>query len=81
MEGRPLDYESHRARWQPTGEDGQVADIDQSKGAAVLRMEVRRVVIVEEHLDDDAEEPADLRHGLARGVAPGRRLPASCPSP
>ena len=63
MEGRPLDHESHRARWQPTGEDGQVADIDQSKGVAVLRMEVRRVVIVEEHLDDDVEETADLRHG------------------
>jgi len=26
-------------------------------------MKVRRVVIVEEHLDDDAEEKADLRHG------------------
>ena len=24
--------------------------------------EVRRIVIVKEHLDDDAEEPADLRH-------------------
>jgi hypothetical protein len=43
-------------------------------------MEVRRIVIVEEHLDDDAEEPADFRHGQARGATQGRRLPASCPS-
>jgi hypothetical protein len=26
-------------------------------------MEVRRMVIVEEYLNDDAEEPANLRHG------------------
>ena len=51
MERRPLDHESHRARRQPTGEDGQVADIDQGKVAAVLGVEVRRVVIVKEHLD------------------------------
>ena len=30
------------------------ADVDQSNVAAVLRMEMGRIVIVKEHLDDDA---------------------------
>lgn len=29
---------------------------------AIGGMEVRRIVIVEEHADDDTEKPADLRH-------------------
>jgi hypothetical protein len=29
---------------------------------AVVGMKVRRIVIVEVHLDDDSVEPADLRH-------------------
>jgi len=81
MEGRPFNHESYHARRQPAGEDGEVADIKQRKVAAVFRMEVRRIVIVEEHLDDDAEEPADLRHGRARAAGRERRLPASCPLP
>ncbi len=81
MESRPLNYESYRTRRQVAGEDGQVANIDQRKIAAVLGMEVRRIVIVEEHLDDDAEEPADLRHGWVRAAGRGRGLPASCPLP
>jgi hypothetical protein len=44
-------------------------------------MEVRGIVIVEEHLDDDAKEPADLRHGRARAAGRERGLPASCPLP
>ena len=28
----------------------------------VLRMKVRRIVIVKEHLDDNTEESTDLRH-------------------
>jgi len=75
----PLNHESHHARRQAPGEDGQVADIDQGKVTAVLRMEVRRIVIVEEHLDDNAEEPADFRHGQAPGATRGKRLPVSCP--
>ena len=39
------------------------ADIDQRDVTTVFRMKVRRVVIVKEHLDDDTEETADLRHG------------------
>ena len=31
-------------------------------------MEMRRVVIVKEHLDDDAEESADLRGLVLRGA-------------
>ena len=46
----------------------QSANIDQRKVTAILRMKVRRVVVVEEHLDDDAEEPTDLRHEWAGRV-------------
>jgi hypothetical protein len=28
-------------------------------------MEMWRVMLVEEHSDDDSEKPADLRHGLS----------------
>ena len=48
---------------------------------AILRMKVRRVVIVEEHLDDDAEETADLRHEWAGRVVREKCLPVSYPLP
>lgn len=63
MKRRPLDHKTRDARRQPSRKNCQSADIDQRKVAAVFRMEVRRVVIVKEHLDDDPEETADLRHG------------------
>jgi hypothetical protein len=44
-------------------------------------MKVRRVVIVEEHLDDNAEETADLTHVGAGRVVQEKCLPVSCPSP
>jgi hypothetical protein len=44
-------------------------------------MKVRWIMIVEEHLDDDAEETADLRHGWAGRVVWEKRLLGSCPSP
>jgi hypothetical protein len=43
-------------------------------------MKVRRVVIVEEHLDHNAET-ADLRHGWAGCVVREKCLPVSCPLP
>lgn len=62
VQGRPLDHEAAHARRQATGKRREIADIDQCKIVAVLRVEVRRIVILEEHLDADAEEPADFRH-------------------
>jgi hypothetical protein len=44
-------------------------------------MKVWRVVIVEEHLDDDAEETADLRHGWAGRVGREKGLPGFYPLP
>jgi len=79
VDRRPFDHEPHHARRQATGKDGQVANFDQSDVAAVLRMEMRWVVIVKEHLDDDAEEPADLRHTRTRDARRGKGLPVSCP--
>jgi len=59
----------------------QSANIDQRKVTAVLRMKVRRVVIVEEHLDDNAKETADLRHEWAGRVVREKCLPVSYPLP
>jgi hypothetical protein len=42
-------------------------------------MEMRRVVIVKEHLNDDSKETADLRHGRARGTRLGKLLLISFP--
>lgn len=53
----------------------------QRKVTAILRMKVRRVVIVEEHLDHNAEETADLRHGWAGRVVREKCLPVSCRLP
>ena len=74
----PFDHEPHRARRQATGEDGQVADLDQSNFAAVLGMKMGRIVIVKEYLDDDSEETADLRHAQDHGVRLEKHPPAFC---
>jgi hypothetical protein len=44
-------------------------------------MKMWRIVIVEKHLDDDAEETADLRHGRDCFVGRERGLPGFCPLP
>ena len=58
----PLDHEPHHARRQVAREGGQIADVDQRQVAAVLRMEMGWIVIIKEHLDDNAEEATGLRH-------------------
>jgi hypothetical protein len=75
----PFNYESQHARRQVAREDGQVANFDQSNVATLLRMEMRWIVIIKEHLDDDPKETADLRHRRSHGAGLGKRLPASCP--
>jgi len=47
----------------------------------IFRMEMRRIVVIEEHLDDDAEKPTDFRHGRAPGTGPGTALRAACRLP
>lgn len=81
MQSSPLDHKAQYARRQPPAEDRQSSDIDQRNAVPVLRMEVRWIVIFEEYLDHDAEEPADLRHGQLLDAIPGKRLQASCQSP
>lgn len=73
VECRPLDDKARCTRRETTGEDGQVANIDQSDVPGILRMEMWGIMMVEEHLDDDPKEAADLRHGRSRGV--GRGIP------
>jgi hypothetical protein len=51
------------------------------KVTAILRMKVRWVVIVVEHLDHNAEETADLRYGRVGRVVREKCRPASCRSP
>jgi hypothetical protein len=41
-------------------------------------VEVRRIVIIEEHPYGNPKEPAYLRHGQTSGATPGRCLPGAC---
>lgn len=68
VECRPLDDKAHCARRETTGEHGQVPDFDQSDVAGILGMEMWRIVVIKEHLDDNPEKAADLRHGQARAL-------------
>jgi hypothetical protein len=62
----PLDRETERSRGKPTVEDLEASDGDLDLEFAVHSVEVRRMVIVEVHADDDPEESRDLRHCLDR---------------
>ena len=81
MDCRPFDHESHHARRQATREGGQVTNFDESNIATLLRMEMGRVVIVKEHLDDDAEETADLRRRGTRSARREKRPLVACRLP
>jgi hypothetical protein len=41
-------------------------------------MEMGGIVIIKEHLDDDAEEAADLRHGRTRSARREKRPLVAC---
>ena len=81
MKRRPLDHKTRYPGRQPSRKHRESANIYQSKLTAILRMKMRWVVIVKEHLDNDAEETTDLRHGRAGGVAREKCLQVSCPLP
>jgi hypothetical protein len=63
MKRRPLDNEAWYAWRQPSRKHCQSPNIDQRK-VTILRMKMWWVVIVEGHLDDNAEETVDLRRWL-----------------
>lgn len=56
-------------------------DVNQRRALSIFRMEMGRIVIIEEHLDHDTEKPADLRHGQAHAAMMEKGLWASCPLP
>lgn len=62
MLGRPLDRETESARREPPVEDLEAPNRNLDLEFAVHGVEVRRVMVVEVHLDNDPEEPRDLRH-------------------
>ena len=70
MQGGPFCHHSQRASREATTEDGQRTDVDENLVFAVLGMEVGRVVVVVEDLDDDAVEATDLRRARWSGRAP-----------
>jgi hypothetical protein len=75
----PFDYKAYYARRQVTGENREIADVDQSNVAALLGVKVWWGMIVEEHLDHDTEESAYFRHDLARHAMQEKALPAFYP--
>ena len=81
MKSGPLNYESDRARRQPTSENGQIMYINQGLRVPVLCVKMWGIVVFKEHPDHDAEEATDLRHGLPHVSAPGKRLLPSFLSP
>jgi hypothetical protein len=77
MECCPLDHKTCHPGRQSSSKYCQSANIDQRKITAILGMKVRWIMIVREHLDDDAEEAADLRHGRAGCAVRGMCLRVS----
>lgn len=77
----PLDDEAHRPWRESPGEHRKPLNVNQRHIVPILGMKMRRIVVVEKHLDHDAEEAADFRHGLVRVAGRGRLPLASSLSP
>jgi len=77
MKSRPFDHKAQCTRRQPPGKHEDIGDVNERQFPAVLCVEMGRIVIVEEHFDDDAEETTDFRHGPTHGQEPGIHLPAA----
>ena len=60
---RPFNHEARYPRREASGKYRESSNVDECHISAILRMKVRRVVIVKKHLDHNAEETADFRHG------------------
>lgn len=64
VKGCPLGYQTERPPWKATRDQGQSIDLDPGLLSPVLSVEMRGIVVVEIHSDDDAVESADFRHQL-----------------
>ena len=78
VERRPFDHKPCDTGWQATREDREVVNINQRNVSAVFRVEMWRIVVIEEHLNDDAKESTDLRHVKTRDATRGKRPQAFC---
>src|SRR5712691_4296243 len=70
MQGGPFRHHSQGASRETATQDGQRGEADENLVLTILGMEVGRVVVVVEDLDDDAVETGDLRHARWSGPAP-----------
>jgi len=68
----PFDDKSKRSWRQVAREDSKGVYVNQHLILSIKRMEVRRIVIIEKHLDDDPIKSGNLRHTppfvLDRGI-------------
>jgi hypothetical protein len=76
---KPLLDQPQSPWWQRTGEHLTRCDHDQRLVLGISRMEVRRRVIDEKHLDDDPVELADPRHTTIVPRAPDDAVVVSNP--
>ena len=58
----PLEHKSMGARWQASSDQFQRPNVEFRAMPLVLGVKMRRVVVQEEHLDDDPIETAEFRH-------------------
>lgn len=63
MQGRPFNDEPSRPSWKLAIDERERIDVNDSGHATLERMEMRRRMIAVIHLDDDAVEPGQFRHG------------------
>ena len=62
----PFQHQSHCAAGQAAAEDLKRLNIDQCFKFSIKRMEMRRNMVPEIHLNQDSVEPADRRHQFPR---------------
>lgn len=77
MNRRPFEYQSYNSWWKLAREDEQAIDLDQGLVFAVEGMEMRRIVIVNKHLDHYAKKSGYLRHEVSWFSSLERGLQAS----
>lgn len=58
----PFDHQGESAWREPAGDDLMRSNRDDRLGSGVTGMEVGRQVVIDVHLDHDAEEARDLGH-------------------
>src|SRR5512137_331895 len=74
MERGPFQHEGERPPREFATVDLQRFNEKQRLRTRVLRMKVRRLMVIIEHLDDDAKEPTDLRHATLTRLRGSREI-------